>query len=237
MKYQKNINRLIDHTLLKPDATAADIENLCREARENNFYAVCVNPTRVSMAARLLKDSDTVVACVCGFPLGATFSAFKAMEAAEAIKNGASEIDMVINVGWLKDGRYDEVRRDIELVVDTIDYAVKSMASDGKPADVALKVIIENCLLTDSEKAKACELALDAGATWVKTSTGFAGGGATVEDVALMRKVVGNRGFIKASGGIRDLETALAMIEAGADRIGASASIKIIEEMEEKWKR
>lgn len=221
MNLEKPLNRYIDHTLLKADATAADIEKLCRQAVEYDFFAVCVNPCWVSLAADLVAGSNSLVACVCGFPLGATSSDVKVLEAMRAAQEGASEIDMVINIGWLKDGNYEAFKGEIEDVIEAVPNAV-------------VKVIIETCLLTDQEKIKACQLALEAGAKWVKTSTGFAGGGAKASDVALMRKIVDTRGYIKASGGIRDYDTALSMIEAGADRIGASASLKIVTETEEK---
>lgn len=234
MSLQKPINRYIDHTLLKADAKAEEIERLCKEALENDFYAVCVNPSRLEMAAKFLKGSNISLVCVCGFPLGATFSNAKALEAVEAVKAGADEIDMVLNIGRLKDGDYDYVLKDIKMVVDAVNKTGKKLTASPKDRQVPVKVIIESCLLTDEEKIKACQLALEAGAGWIKTSTGFAGGGARTQDLALIGKVVGNRASIKASGGIRDFKTALSMIEAGADRIGASASLQIIKEMEEK---
>lgn len=209
---------LIDHTLLKPDATSSMIESLCREAIENNFYAVCVNPCFVKFAKDLLKGSNVKVATVIGFPLGANTKEVKAFETEDAIKNGADEVDMVINIGALKNKDYDLVKEDIKSVVE---------AAKGK----IVKVIIETCLLTDDEKKKACELALEAGAHFVKTSTGFSSGGATVEDVKLMKSVVGDKMGIKASGGIRDLETARKMIEAGATRLGTSSGVKIAKEL------
>lgn len=209
---------LIDHTLLKPDATSSMIESLCREAIENNFYAVCVNPCFVKFAKDLLKGSNVKVATVIGFPLGANTKEVKAFETEDAIKNGADEVDMVINIGALKNKDYDLVKEDIKSVVE---------AAKGK----IVKVIIETCLLTDDEKKKACELALEAGAHFVKTSTGFSSGGATVEDVKLMKLVVGDKMGIKASGGIRDLETARKMIEAGATRLGTSSGVKIAKEL------
>jgi len=205
----------IDHTLLKPDATEEAVGKLCREALEHCFASVCVNPCHVEYCARLLRGSSVEVCTVVGFPLGATTSAVKAYEAAEAVRRGATEIDMVINIGYLKGGQYSRVMEDIRAVV---------QAAEGK----CVKVIIEAALLTDEEKVAACALAREAGADFVKTSTGFASGGATVEDVALMRRVVGAEMGVKAAGGIRDAETAEAMLRAGANRIGASASVKII---------
>lgn len=215
----KDILGIIDHTLLKPDATDSMIENLCKEAIEYNFCAVCVNPYFVKLAKDLLKDTDIKVATVIGFPLGANTKEVKAYETIDAIKNGADEIDMVINIGALKNKDYDLVKEDIEAVVE---------AAKGK---AIVKVIIETCLLTEDEKKKACELSLEVGADFVKTSTGFSTGGATVEDVKLMKSVVGNEMGIKASGGIRDLETARRMVEAGATRLGASSGVKIAQEL------
>ncbi len=212
----RNVARLIDHTLLKPDATEEDIRRLCEEARRYGFASVCVNPSYVPLAARLLEGSEVAVCTVIGFPLGATTPTTKAIETRDAIANGATEIDMVINVGALKSGNDDLVRRDIQAVVD---------AARGK---ALVKVILETALLSREEKIKACLLAKMAGADFVKTSTGFGPGGATVEDVALMREVVGPEMGVKASGGIRDLETAKAMVAAGATRIGASASVAIV---------
>ncbi|NLV89190.1 MAG: deoxyribose-phosphate aldolase [Tissierellia bacterium] len=215
----KDILGIIDHTLLKPDATDSMIENLCKEAIEYNFCAVCVNPYFVKLAKDLLKDTDIKVATVIGFPLGASTKEVKAFETLDAIKNGADEIDMVINIGALKNKDYDLVKEDIRSVVE---------AAKGK---AIVKVIIETCLLTEDEKKKACELSLEVGADFVKTSTGFSTGGATVEDVKLMKSVVGNEMGIKASGGIRDLETARRMVEAGATRLGASSGVKIAQEL------
>ncbi len=219
MESQKNIARYIDHTLLKADATRAQITQLCREAQEYRFAAVCVNPTHVSLCADLLKDSGVAVASVVGFPLGATSPEAKTFEARQAIQNGATEIDMVINIGALKDGDYGLVERDIAAVV--------RACHDG---DAACKVIIEAALLTEEEKVKACELAQKAGADYVKTSTGFGPSGATLADVALMRRVVGPGMGIKAAGGIRSLADAQGMIEAGANRIGTSSGTKIVQE-------
>lgn len=211
-----NIASMIDHTLLKPEATETMIEKLCNEAMEYGFKAVCVNPYFVKKAKELLNGTNVKVATVIGFPLGATLKEVKAFEATESIKNGADEVDMVINIGALKNKDYDVVKEDIEAVVE----AAKDKA--------IVKVIIETCLLTDEEKVKACELSKDAGADFVKTSTGFSTGGATVEDVDLMKNTVGDSMKIKASGGVRDYDTAKAMIDVGASRIGASSSVKIV---------
>ena len=212
--------KYIDHTLLKPDATEAQIEKLCAEAREYGFASVCVNSCYASLAARLLAGSDVAVCCVIGFPLGAATTAAKAFEAADAAQNGATEIDMVINVGAAKDGRWDDVEADIAGV---------AAAIEGK---ALLKVIIETCLLTDGEKIEACRAAVRAGADFVKTSTGFSKAGANAADVALMRKTVGPDVGVKAAGGIRTYADAVRMIEAGASRIGASAGIAILAEAE-----
>lgn len=218
MKLNKPLNKYFDHTLLKADATTDQIDELCREALAHDFYSVCVNSCNVAQCADVLKGSDVKIAAVVGFPLGACTTATKAFETEEACRDGASEIDMVINIGALKEGGEEFVYEDIKAVVDA---AAKYGA--------IVKVIIETCLLTDEEKVTACRLAKEAGAAFVKTSTGFSTGGATAEDVALMRKTVGADMQVKASGGIRDYETVIAMIEAGADRIGASASVKIME--------
>ena len=211
------INKFIDHTVLSQDADEKKIDKLIAEAKEHDFASVCVNSCWTKKCAEALKDSDVNVCVVVGFPLGAMDTKSKAFETKTAIENGADEIDMVINVGWLKSGRYSDVENDIR--------EVKKACGDKH-----LKVIIECCLLTDEEKVKACELSERAGADFVKTSTGFSKSGATVEDVALMRKTVGDRLGVKAAGGIRDGKTAVAMIEAGASRLGCSAGIKIIEE-------
>lgn len=213
--YDKEMARMIDHTLLKPEATADQITKLCKEAREYSFFSVCVNPGWVPLASKLLQGSVVKVCTVVGFPLGATSSTAKALEAAEVISQGAGEVDMVLNVGALKSGQYDVVLEDVKAV---------AAACKGK---ALLKVILETGLLTNEEKVKACELCKQAGADFVKTSTGFGPGGATVEDIALMRKTVGPNMGVKASGGIRDYDTALAMAKAGASRIGASASVNI----------
>jgi deoxyribose-phosphate aldolase len=212
---KKTIASMIDHTLLKPEATPAQIEKLCAEAAEYHFASVCVNPVYIPLAARLLKGIGVKVCCVVGFPLGAIAPEQKAAEAASCAAMGAEELDMVIHVGAAKAGDWALVQRDIEGVV---------KAAAGH----TVKVIIETCLLTDGEKVKACEAAKAAGAHFVKTSTGFSTGGATTHDIALMRKTVGPEMGVKASGGIRDYETAMAMIEAGANRIGASAGIAIV---------
>jgi len=210
-----NIAKMIDHTLLKADATEAQIRKLCAEAKEYGFASVCVNSCYAALASKELEGSDVKTCCVVGFPLGAMQTQAKAFEAAQAAKDGAQEIDMVIQIGALKDGRDDAVQEDIAAVVEA-----------AKPAIV--KVIIETCLLTEEEKVRACTLAEKAGAAFVKTSTGFSTGGATAEDVALMRRTVGDRMQVKAAGGIHTREEALAMIEAGADRLGASSGVAIV---------
>ena len=212
----QNYAAMIDHTLLKADATRNQIEKLCAEAKKYVFASVCVNPTWVKYSAELLAGTEVKVCTVIGFPLGASTSAVKAFETKDAIANGAGEIDMVINIGALKNGEYDVVRDDIKAVVD---------AANG----TLVKVIIETCLLTDEEKVKACELSVEAGADFVKTSTGFSTGGATAEDIALMRKTVGPDLGVKASGGVRNLEDMKKMIENGATRIGASSGVAIME--------
>lgn len=211
-----DIAKMIDHTLLKAESTKEQIVNLCAEAREYGFASVCVNPVWVKTAAEELKGSDVKVCTVIGFPLGASTSAVKAFETEDAIKNGAEEVDMVITIGKLKSGDDREVEADIRAVVDV---------AGGK---ALVKVIIETSLLTEEEKVRVCEMAMRAGADFVKTSTGFSTGGATVEDVALMRKIVGEQAGVKASGGIRDLTDLKAMARAGANRIGASSGVKIM---------
>src|SRR6266403_2329610 len=214
------IAQLSDHTVLRPDTTRADIEQLCREARQAKFYSVCVNPTWVSLARQLLEGSNVKVCCVVGFPLGAQPPETKAMEARAAIRQDAKEIDMVINVGALKSGADELVLRDIRSVVEA--------CRDGS---ARCKVILETALLTNEEKARACELAVKARADFVKTSTGFSTGGATVEDVALMSRIVRDKKLgVKASGGIRSLADLLRMVQAGATRIGTSSGIKILQE-------
>ncbi len=212
-----NIAKMIDHTLLKADTKKEQIVKLCEEAKQYGFASVCVNPTWVATAAELLKGTDVKVCTVIGFPLGANTPETKAFETKDAIEKGATEVDTVINIGALKDGNDELVERDIRAVVD---------AAKGK---ALVKVIIEACLLTEEEKVRACELAVKAGADYVKTSTGFSTGGATVEDVALMRKTVGPEIGVKASGGVRDLQGAEAMIKAGATRIGASSGVAIVQ--------
>ncbi|MBI4885728.1 MAG: deoxyribose-phosphate aldolase [Acidobacteria bacterium] len=210
---------MIDHTLLKPDATRVEIEALCREAAQYQFASVCVNPTWVATCARLLRESAVRVCSVVGFPLGATTADTKHFETRRAIFDGACEIDMVINVGALKSGDLRLVERDIEAVT-----------LPCRESGALSKVIIEAALLTDDEKITACTLAKAAGADFVKTSTGFGPGGATAHDVALMRRVVGQEMGVKAAGGVRDLEALNAMVAAGATRIGASAGVRIVQE-------
>lgn len=214
-----NLARMIDHTNLKPDATEVDIDQLIAEAKKYEFRTVCLNPWWVKKASEALEDTSVGVCTVIGFPLGATTTENKVAETMQAIMNGADEVDMVINIGELKAGHDDVVLEDIRAVAEITHQNHK-----------VLKVIIEACLLTDDEKVRACELCEKAGADFVKTSTGFSTGGATVEDVALMRQTVSEGIQVKAAGGIRTKENALAMIQAGADRIGASASIAIINE-------
>lgn len=210
-------NRLIDHTLLKPEATKEEIKKLCEEAKEYHFASVCINPSYVKLASELLKGSDVKVCTVIGFPLGATLMASKISETKYALLEGADEIDMVINIGRLKDGDDDYVRTEIA--------EIKNACNDK-----ILKVIIECCLLTDEEKVRACKLAKEAKADFVKTSTGFSKWGAKTEDVKLMRETVGPDMGVKAAGGIRDRETMLKMIEAGANRIGTSHGVELIKE-------
>jgi len=211
---------LIDHTLLKADATAGDIEKLCAEAREHKFFCVCVNGSRVVAARHFLEGTEVKVAAAIGFPLGAMSMDTKRFEAEAAIDDGAQEIDVVLNVGKLKDGDEKFVLRELCDVVEAAD-------------ERTVKVILETCLLTKEEKIRACKLAIESGAHFVKTSTGFSTGGATVADVKLMREIVGPKFGVKASGGIRDLKTALAMIQAGATRLGVSAGVAIIKGLAE----
>lgn len=221
------LNRYVDHTLLKTTATKEEIKKLCDEAKEYKFYSVCVNGANTAFAYDEVKGTDVKVATVVGFPLGAMSMESKIFEAKDAIENGASEIDMVINVGALKSKDYEFVEKEIAGVKEAI----------GKNI---LKVIIETCYLTDSEKVKACELAVSAKADFVKTSTGFGTGGATFEDVKLMKEAVGSKAKVKASGGIRDLKTARKYIELGAERLGTSSGINIIKELSvegEKYKK
>ncbi|WP_079530319.1 deoxyribose-phosphate aldolase [Halobacillus hunanensis] len=212
----QNLAKMIDHTQLKPDTSKDKITEICHEAKEHGFMSVCVNPCWVEYSSQLLEGTDVRVCTVIGFPLGATTTETKVFETRQAIKNGATEVDMVINVGELKSGNTKAVQADIEAVVNE---------AKGK---ALVKVIIETSLLNDEEKVTASQLTKDGGADFVKTSTGFSGGGATVEDVSLMRKTVGPDLGVKASGGVRDYEGARAVIEAGATRIGASAGIAIV---------
>jgi deoxyribose-phosphate aldolase len=215
------INKYIDHTLLKAPSTSKQIIELCLQAKEYDFASVCVNTCYVSLAKEILKDTDVKVCCVVGFPLGAMATVSKAFETKQAIKDGATEIDMVINIGAAKEENWKYVEDDIRAVVE---------AAQGN----AVKVIIETCLLTDEEKVKACKCAVNAKAHFVKTSTGFSTGGATVEDVKLMKETVKDKCLVKAAGGVRNLKDAMAMIEAGADRLGCSAGIAIMEEYNKK---
>lgn len=212
-----DLAKYIDHTLLKPESTRADIARVCEEAKHYNTASVCVNPCWIGFVAEQLKGTDIKPCCVIGFPLGATLPEVKAYETAAAIRDGAKEVDMVINVGALRGAEFETVYEDIKAVVD---------AAAGK---ALVKVIIETCLLTDEQKVIACKLAKHAGADYVKTSTGFSTGGAKVEDIRLMRETVGSEMGVKASGGVRTKADAEAMIAAGASRIGASSSKKIIE--------
>ena len=212
-KYE--LAKWIDHTLLKPDATQADIESVCTDAREHGFASVCINPTWVPLAYKMLRGYESRVCTVIGFPLGATFPEVKAAEARLAVEQGADEVDMVINIGALKSGNLQLVEHDIRSVVRAAGRRI-------------VKVILETCLLTDEEKVQASAVSKKAGANFVKTSTGFSTGGATVKDVALMRKAVGSEMGVKASGGVRTYEEACKMVEAGAPRIGASASVAIV---------
>lgn len=210
------MNKYIDHTLLKADATKDKIVTLCEEAKEYDFASVCVNSYWVPTCAELLKGTDVKVCTVIGFPLGAMSSKAKAFETSDAIANGAGEVDMVLNIGEMKAGNYDAVRSDVKAVVD---------AADGH----CVKVILENCLLTKEEIVKACELCVEAGATFVKTSTGFSTSGATPEDVKLMKDTVGDKCKVKAAGGVRCYEDMEKMVTAGADRIGTSAGVKLMQ--------
>lgn len=218
----QNIASLIDHTLLKQNATKEQIEKLCEEAKIYAFASVCVNPTWVKLSAQLLKESPVKVCTVIGFPLGASTSEVKAFETKNAIENGAEEIDMVLNVGALKGSDFDFVQKDIEAVVD---------AAKGK---AIVKVILETCLLTNEEIRKASELSKTAGADFVKTSTGFSTSGATVEAVKIMRETVGDDLGVKASGGVRNLEDLQLMVDAGASRIGASSGVEIMQGLTSK---
>ena len=209
------LNKYIDHTILKATASSSDVQKLCEEAIEHEFYSVCVNGCYVADAKHLLQGTDVKIAAVVGFPLGAMTTAAKVFEAKEAVENGASEIDMVINVAKLKDGEFEYVENEIRQIKEAI-------------GDNVLKVIIETCYLTDEEKVKACELSLVAKADFVKTSTGFGTGGATYEDVKLMKSVVGDNAKVKASGGVRDKETAQKYVNLGAERLGTSSGIDIV---------
>jgi deoxyribose-phosphate aldolase len=220
---QANIAQYIDHTLLKPDAAEHQVHGLCDEARQYGFYSVCVHPTWVALCSDLLAGSSVKICTVVGFPLGATLSAVKAFETQAVTAQGAQEVDMVINVGLLKSGDHDAVRQDIAAVVQA-----------AHAASAHVKVIIETALLSDDEKVAACELAMAANADFVKTSTGFSGGGATIADVALMRRLVGDKLGVKAAGGIRTAGDARAMLEAGANRLGTSAGIQIVREALER---
>ncbi len=214
------INKYIDHTLLKATATTKQITELCLEAKKYDFASVCVNTCYVPLAKEILKDTDVKVCCVVGFPLGAMATVSKAFETEQAIKDGATEIDMVINIGAAKEGNWKYVEEDIRAVVE---------AAQGN----VVKVIIETCLLTDEEKIEACKCSLNAKAHFVKTSTGFSTSGATVEDVRLMKETVKDQSLVKAAGGIRSLVDAKMMIDAGADRLGCSAGVKIMEEIQQ----
>lgn len=213
-----NFAKYVDHTILKPEATKKQIKLLCEEAAKFNFASVCVNPYWVSYSAELLKDSDAKVCTVIGFPLGANTTATKVFETINAIENGADEIDMVINIGALKDKDYDTVEKDIAAVV------------EAAHPEAIVKVIIESCLLTDKEIVKACELSVAAKADFVKTSTGFSTGGATPEAVKLMKETVGDNALVKASGGVRSKEDAEIMIRNGADRLGTSSGIVLAQD-------
>ncbi len=215
-----NYGALIDHTILAPQATKEQVEQLCKEAMEYGFHSVCVNSSFVYYCARLLKDSDVAVCTVIGFPLGAMSTVGKAAEAEQAIRDGAAELDMVIHIGMIKSGDWEYVKQDISSVVETAKGRAK------------VKVILETCLLTDEEKIKACQICRECGADFVKTSTGFSKGGATAEDVALMRRTVGPDMGVKASGGIRTPGDARAMVEAGATRLGTSSGVAIVQGQE-----
>jgi len=215
---KKQLAKMIDHTLLKPYATRSNIVRLCEEGKKNHFAAVCINPIHVSLASKLLNGSGVKVDTVVGFPLGANTSVAKAFEAENAVSNGADELDMVINIGALKSGDLVFVKEDIEAVLDV-----------ARSGNIVLKVIIEACYLTRAEKVKVCEIILDSGCDFIKTSTGFGDYGAKVKDVRLIRELVGNQMGVKAAGGIRTYSDALKMINAGASRLGTSGGVKIIE--------
>ena len=222
MEMNKNsIIKMIDHTLLKPDATKEQVKKICDEAKQYGFASVCVNPAHIAFVANELKGSPVAPCCVIGFPLGATMPEVKAFETEACILAGAREVDMVINIGAAKSGDWDLVKKDIEAVV---------KASNGR---AHVKVIIETCLLSDTEKIEACKIAKAVGADFVKTSTGFSKGGATAADVALMRQTVGEKLGVKASGGVRDLNTAIEMMKAGANRLGTSSGVEIANALKE----
>jgi deoxyribose-phosphate aldolase len=218
--------KMIDHTNLNPTATVEDIKKLCEQAKEHEFASVCVNPIYVPLSAKLLEESSVKVCTVVGFPLGANTTETKSFETRNAIKNGAQEIDMVMNIGAFKSGAYEIFKSDIKAVVDATKTA-------GVTSDIIVKVILETCYLNEEEIVKACETAKDAGVDFVKTSTGFGSYGARVEDVSLMRKTVGRDVGVKASGGIKNFEDALNMLDAGANRIGASSGVEIVTDEEE----
>ena len=220
IKTKQQLAAMIDHSLLRPNATREQLKKLCEEATAFGFKAVCINPVHVADAVRLLKGKETLVCSVVGFPFGTHSPESKAFETEQVIRAGAREVDMVTRVGALKEGRDQEVKEDIEAVV---------KAAEGRP----VKVILETCYLTDEEKIRGCRLAMEAGASFVKTSTGFAEGGAKIEDIKLMRKTVGREFGVKAAGGIRTLEEALRVIEAGANRLGMSASAAVIQALKD----
>ncbi|MFP4198747.1 MAG: deoxyribose-phosphate aldolase [Halanaerobium sp.] len=222
----RDMAKMIDHTNLSPTATVDDIKKLCAEANEHEFASVCVNPIYVPLSAKLLEDSSVKVCTVVGFPLGANTTEVKSYETRNAIKNGAQEIDMVMNIGAFKSGAYEIFKADIKAVVDATKKA-------GVSSDIIVKVILETCFLDEEEIVKACEIAKDAGVDFVKTSTGFGDYGARVEDVSIMRKTVGRDVGVKASGGIKNFEQALEMLDAGANRIGASSGVTIVTDDEE----
>lgn len=222
----RDMAKMLDHTNLNPTATVDDIKKLCAEAKEHEFASVCINPIYVPLASKLLEKTSVKVCTVVGFPLGANTTEVKSYETRNAIKNGAQEIDMVMNIGAFKSGAYEIFKADIKAVVDATKKA-------GVSSDIIVKVILETCFLNEKEILKACEIVKDAGADFVKTSTGFADYGARVEDVGIMRKKVGRDIGVKASGGIKNFEQALEMLDAGANRIGASSSVKIVTDEEE----
>ncbi|HAW60151.1 MAG TPA: deoxyribose-phosphate aldolase [Actinobacteria bacterium] len=226
---KEDLARIIDQTLLKPDATEEDVRRFCREAARHNFASVFVNPFYTDLAFRLLEDSSVRVGTTVGFPLGASTSAVKCFEARDAIERGAREIDMVLNIGALKSGNVDAVQRDIYGVMG----AIREKEIEGEVGPITVKVIIEACYLTDEEKRIACRVIEEAGADFVKTSTGLGPGGATVHDVRLLRKYLRSKVGVKASGGIRTLEQCLEMLKAGANRIGTSSGVEIMKEFED----